>query len=138
MNSVLMVSQLTLGILAAAVAALGLVSVGIHREERHMNLSAQPRTLPEILARKILGVYVRQPGALVSAALRSASQAGDDCGGAPPGHLPAIPPAALDHSRPTSRISDANASRTCLLLTRDEVRQDHGGTDSAAGRASSS
>jgi hypothetical protein len=57
MDAILVITVLTAAILAAiALVALTLVTAAIHSEERLLNLSAQPATPAQALARKILGV----------------------------------------------------------------------------------
>jgi hypothetical protein len=73
MNSILILTFLTTGILTVAgLATLPLVIAGIHREERHMTLSAQPDARTEALARKILDVHISQPDARLIFAARHA------------------------------------------------------------------
>jgi hypothetical protein len=62
MNAILIIALLVAGILTiVGLASVALVTLGIRREERRMDLFAQPRNPAEIFARSVLGVYVRQP-----------------------------------------------------------------------------
>src|ERR1022692_4558562 len=88
----LIITLIITSILAAGLTALAMVIAGIHSEERHMNLSADPRTPAETLARHILGARVSQPGARRIFAARHASIAGQaaahDTARPGPGGLP--------------------------------------------------
>lgn len=65
MSAIVCVVLLAAGIMAAiAMITLVMVIIGIHRTERCMSLRMTPATTTEILARKILGVYIREPGTL--------------------------------------------------------------------------
>jgi hypothetical protein len=54
---------------AAIIVTLFIVIAGIHRDERHMSLGAQPSGLASLIARRITGAYAsphpsaRRPGA---------------------------------------------------------------------------
>jgi hypothetical protein len=67
-----------------SIALLGYVVTAIHREERHPNLTAQPRTRAEIIARKALGVRIGQPEAFGAIAARAQTMLHH--GAIPPGH----------------------------------------------------
>jgi hypothetical protein len=97
----LIITLIITSILAAGLTALAMVIAGIHSEERHMNLSADPRTPAETLARHILGARVSQPGARRIFAARHASIAGQaaahDTARPGPGGLPSV-------RRPRTRV----------------------------------
>jgi hypothetical protein len=70
-NSILLIPVIVIA--AAGLGMLVLVITGIHSEERHLNLPGPPRTRAEHLTRRVLNVYVSQPGALHVLAGRHAS-----------------------------------------------------------------
>ncbi len=59
MGIILIVLALT--VIIALVVLLALVRVGIRRQERTGCLACQPRGLSTTLARRLAGLYVRQP-----------------------------------------------------------------------------
>ncbi len=59
MNAIIGLSLITTSVLAiAGLAILALTAAGIHREERRLSLSADPRGPVDAIARRVLGAHV--------------------------------------------------------------------------------
>ena len=61
MGIIFLTLAIVLTVAAFIAVVLAMVVVGIHSEDRCMNLGREPRTLSERIARRITGAYVSRP-----------------------------------------------------------------------------